>query len=276
MAGQLKEQFETIGKAAAWATAVLYAIGYFAVQLHFLRYDHHGFAEMVRAQYVAAGIWFFAPLVLGGFFVTALVNWFAATWSVKPKLDLMLKFLLLLVLVLLILGVILIAAFRPNHPWILRQDVAVRFLILSVIGAFVAAPFLLLYSHWASQGEESGDKRTLWQLSRQYFRLSTVLWFLMYVAAFESLLYPYVPQALGGGSLRSVQLAVEPDFKSSAIALGVQFSSEQGYLTGPLSLLTETKDEYVVVIGSPTLPVTISKRRVTLRELPRTQAVGGP
>jgi hypothetical protein len=92
------------------------------------------------------------------------------------------------------------------------------------------------------------------------FAVAGPLLFLAYIGLFGWHFYSEIPEQLGGGRPRIVQLLISGDAVSAAQALGIGVT-ESAPLSPPLQLLWEGEDSYVIRLPDPARPSVVQLGR---------------
>jgi cytidine deaminase len=229
----LKDYFEIVGKGAAGITVAFYLIGFVVVNTHLSRFGYYS-VSLLSAQYLVAGVWALAPVVLGWFLVFYTLkdevlpnNSTAITWVLLP------------------LGVaVSLLALALFSDWFVGLSLPVRGVILAVVGFFMSLPTVAFF--WWLRSRQSPTRQ--WMPLAVLLACISGLFLFVYVARFSRILYGDIPGTQGGGKPRLVRLVVKNEAKADLMAVGVRFLD--GLPTSePLRLLVATDKEYIFVMG---------------------------
>jgi len=191
----LREQIEQWSKIAVASVAIVYVLGFV---VHTLYLGSYGVAavNLLRAQYILAGVWLLAPLVLiGGCFAWVIfVREQDAEMGVK-------KTSVPVAIVTYIVGVL-----AASTPFL-------RFVYVPQLGARDAFAFvMILLFLFASSGYVVYASRSGPNVSvarRLGVAVFATFTFLAYTSRFATLLYPAISSVVGGGKPATVRFVVD-------------------------------------------------------------------
>lgn len=261
-----------IAAALGAATTIVYIIGYGVVQFHFIRHHVSAISNLFQAQYLAAGLWYVIPLVVGalglyrGF--TFLVSLEGGTWLRRAGI-----IVVFLLLIASLFGPVLLLWFAPDNAWLKRQGLLDRIVIVSAIGGFTS--LLAGRGFWAAWKREafgtipsteqkaspagkpstSSFLRVVWD-ETSLFQLAFGLF--IYTGAFLLHLFPFIPQALGGGRIESISFFVPADLKPAIESRGIAFEPNTDR-TVPLRVLARDATQYYILIDNDKTVVEIGR-----------------
>ena len=224
---------EQLSKLIVLSAAVLYVLGYLVVSLFLGQYNVSSL-NLVRAQYILAGLWLILPLVATGiicaWFTSYLVSEYrqvmistkkvAVELEAVPKLGRPRWIRVLRAFGLTFLSVsfgVTVLKFLVGHgSGGLGEDLSVSPPAESVV--FVLLFCAIAGGCWAAglwflrkaRQSESKD-RTVWRLHAVAMLATAGMFTLGYVGFFAARIYPHIPSVFGGGQPRKVQFLLPRD-----------------------------------------------------------------
>jgi hypothetical protein len=254
---------EQLVRSVAVVAGLFYVLGFLTTNAYLYRLGVSDFS-LLRTRFILTGVLTLAPLAL------------ALVWGIYAALDLAVYggerglsrhaalWVLADVAVPFVLYFLLFAFVAENDVVTAARDAG----LLSVLCALVVLAFLgslSLYrtsqrrplSHLIYRNRDVPYERFSARfgvpttvVETMTFGVGGVLLILTYIGVFGHHFYPTIPEQIGGGRPRLVQLLVAADAAPAARELGLDVSAEAP-LSPPLELLWEGEESYVVRLPDP-------------------------
>jgi hypothetical protein len=258
-----KVAVEQLVKSLAAVTAVFYVVGFLTTNAYLYKLGVSDFS-LLRTRFVLTGVLTMIPLVLalmGGIYAAVDTAAFgglgrnmsrASLWTLA---DITVPFLLYFLLFWYV---------ADNDPVTAARDAA----ILSVICAVMVAAFLAALALFRRSGRRpvshliyrrksvSYERFTGWfgipdgVVECLVFAVAGPLLLVAYIGVFGDHFYPMIPEQIGGGRPRVVQLLVASDAVPAVRELGLDVSAESP-LSPPVELLWEGEQSMIVRLPPP-------------------------
>lgn len=256
--GAMKTPFDTLVRNLAAVTALFYVCGFLTTNSYLYRLGITDFS-LLRTRFILTGVLTLTPLVL------------ALIWGIYAAVDLdvfsrdgrLLRrgYLFVLGDVAIPFGIYfaLFAWASENDPFTSAREAA----LLSIICALVAIAVLgalYCYRTWdrrpVSRMLHRGQPVSYERFSRQFgvpdvmvetmvIAVGITILLLFYIGYFGDRFYAAIPEQIGGGRPRTVQLLFGADAVAAVRQLGIPVDDEQ-FLSPPVHLLWQGESTYVI------------------------------
>jgi hypothetical protein len=248
-----KDLIELIGKFAIGFVAICYVVGLLVVNLYLSRYGVYSLS-LFRLNYIMAGAWLLAPILLGTLFILGL---FAIAYSfrlLRPFIDKRLNIpyhgefhkpidlgnILFFIFMYGVLG--LMIGGNIKHFGI---GFSGEWLGLMMWAVFVVIP--ILWIRYKKYKADSPSRFITYFAVLLYCSLSWIFCILI----FSRNLYGNIPPYIGGGGTKDVQLLLKLEDKDKQFfqSAGLQFEGDSNQ-TQTLQLLFTNDNEYVFLVNA--------------------------
>src|SRR5262245_56150992 len=231
-----KDFLEIVAKVAVGLSVACYLIGFIVVNTHLNRFGYYS-VSLVSAQYLTAGIWALAPLMLG---------WFFVLFTFKDEVELSIKTQVSIVWLVMIYIcpalAFLVLLLLSEQISMLR--IGLRWIVMIVVGFFISLPAVAFF-RWLTPLESLSK---MWALTASLAFIVCVL-NLAYLINFSRSLYGEIPGTWGGGRPRVVRILVKSEGKEDLTTVGVNFLQGSN-VSEQMRLLVATDKEYVLLTRS--------------------------
>jgi len=249
---------ENMFKSTLSAGAIIYAWGFLIVSVYLSQFNVLSM-NLLRVQYVLAGIWFFVPIIIFLVFVIVLAVivydefFYLETKLKKPKgvgrfLTFIWKLFWIYIFIIGFLGLVgmFLKSIAPNFTSSFNS--IDRSNILYVAGFCLAIVVLtgLVWFLFKVKKEDSEDERISSRLWGTLYALFAVVVIFGYTLYFSLNLYPKIPAVLGGAQPLSVKIMVIPGIEYDSVRAELNFDDNQE-LSPTLKLITTTDDSYIIL-----------------------------
>lgn len=258
-----KQGLEPLVKSLAAITAVFYVVGFLTTNAYLYKLGVSDFS-LLRTRFVLTGVLTVIPLVLalmGGIYAAVDTAAFggigrnmsrASLWALA---DISVPFLLYFLLFWFV---------ADNDPATSARDAA----LLSALCAVIVAAFLAALALFQRSGHRpvshlmyrrrsvSYERFTGWfgipdfVVERLVFAVAGPLLLFAYIGVFGDHFYPMIPEQIGGGRPRVVQLLVAADAVPAVRELGLEVTTEEP-VSPPVALLWEGEQSMIVRLPPP-------------------------
>jgi hypothetical protein len=247
---------ENITKSVLSIGAIIYAWGFLVISIYLSQY-HISSLNLLRVQYILAGIWIVIPILL----FSILAIWFTAAFykefftkaeEQKDKkkrwfLDFIWK---IIIVVMLISGYYFIVS--DFLKWIAPTFTSGIFVLngfdlLKVAGFCLGiAIFLGITWNFINGSRKYPEKKAPYLLWGVLFAIFTTTIALGYTVYFSLYLYPKIPSILGGGQPQNVKIMIGHGDDYESLRKALNFDNNQE-LSSTLKLITTTDEIYLIL-----------------------------
>ena len=254
---------EQLIKSLAAITAVFYVVGFLTTNAYLYKLGVSDFS-LLRTRFVLTGVLTVIPLVLalvGGIYAAVDTAAFGGLGRTMSRASL---WALADITVPFVLYFLLFWFVADNDPVTSARDAA----LLSAICAVIVAAFLAALALFQRSGHRpvshlvyhrkavSYERFTGWfgipdgVVECLIFAVAGPLLLFAYIGVFGDHFYPMIPEQIGGGRPRLVQLLVASDAVPAVRELGLDVTAE-GPVSPPVELLWEGEQSMIVRLPAP-------------------------
>ncbi|MBV9389392.1 MAG: hypothetical protein JOZ78_23465 [Chroococcidiopsidaceae cyanobacterium CP_BM_ER_R8_30] len=265
-------KLETITKTTTLVGLVFYVIGLLTVNSYLRTLGiYTSDFSLLKIHFIYTGAWVVGSLIIISITPNGLINYIGRKKNLQALNKLIPHFpFIILSFALVVLLFFYITLVTKNSLFSIVTLLHTLFLYLYGLGFCIGMIFLvkLFYSPeekclTAIKGEKQYFLPIVYLDHKWlFFSLLSVFClycFTNYIGDFSLLVYPALPQQIGGGSSLPVEILVAKDSIADAKQIGIPFESEQ--LSKPLKILFEENEFYVLEV-SGNKPIRFDKKMV--------------
>jgi hypothetical protein len=250
-------------RGVAAIAAVFYVVGFLTTNAYLYQLGVSDFS-LLRTRFILTGVLALAPLVLalimGVYAALDATAFVGEAWGRRKAYlsvlgDIAIPFVLYFVLFFVVAenGVVASARYAGALTVLCAAIVLMCMASLSFYRKSGRRPLQRVFYRgervaFARFNERYGIPETA--VETLVFVVGATILFLAYIGLFGQVFYPIIPEQLGGGKPRTVQLLVAADAVPAARELGIEVSEETP-LSPPLQLLWEGEETYAIRLPRP-------------------------